>query len=283
VSLPQHLTQSEAGTVYVDLLTTAGTANVSIVTGDGSTLASGLSASISSVNTTLSAAVTRGDTSINVASASGIANAGTLFIQDDPEEILVRKVAAPVVSLRRPVKYDHVSAAVVQGTRITATVNAAVAGTLFWDGRCEWIVDGKKYFTAVECTKYPLDRLATIQDILDIEPSFYHLADEELDVDRLLDLALSDVLKRIAAKSPDLRTRVYPASTEFRHATALAALRMFYMRQRGDDASVLFERYSDVLKGELDRLCGVLPRDADQDGVIEPGEKTNMRSVRVGR
>lgn len=283
MSLPQHLTFGEGGTVSINLLEQPTAANVSIVQGDGTTVVSGLAATVSTINTTLTNAATRGEFAINVDGTTGIAVGSVMHITDDPEEVLVSKVVAPEVTLRRPLLRDHLSASAVQGTQVSAVVNAQLSNALWWDGHCEWLVDGVKYFTAVECTKYPIDRLATVQDIEDIEPSFYHLADEELDVDRLLDLALTHVLKRIAAKSPDMRVKVFPGSTEFRHVTALAALKLFFMRQRGEDAATLYERYTTVLRGEIDSLVGVIPRDADQDGVIEPSDKISMRSVRLWR
>ena len=283
MSLPQHLTYLEGGTVSIDVLDLPAVANVSIVSGDGTTHGSGIAATVSTIDTTAANAITRGQRAINVVSATGMSVGQTMHIQDDPEEVLIRKVDGLEISLRRPVTLDHVTGATIEGSCITAAINSAVAGDLWWDGRCEWIIDGVKQFTAVECTKYPLDRLATVQDILDIEYSFYHLKDEELDVERLLDSALGDVLARIAVKSPDLRTRVFPASSEFRRVTALGALRMFYMRQRGEDARELFERYSGELIAEIDRICGTVPRDADQDGVIEPGDRVSFRSVRLER
>lgn len=283
MSLPQHITFDEGGTVFIDLPDLPTTVNVSVTTGEGQTLAEGIAATVSTVDTTLTNAAAKGAKAINVASNTGIAQGGTIHVKDDPEELLVRKVDGAEVSLRRPLTVGHVTGAEVEGARVTASINAQVSNTLFWDGRCEWLVDGVKYFTGVECTKYPLQNLATEQDILDIEPSWYHLKDDEVDTARLLDLGLSHVLKRIAVKAPDLRTRVFPASMAFRHVTALAALRQFFMRQRGEEARDLFERYTGELEAEIDRICGVTARDADQDGVVEPDERVSMRNIRLSR
>ena len=135
----------------------------------------------------------------------------------------------------------------------------------------------------IECTKYPLHRLATAQDIFDIEPKLYHLLDNEADIERLLDLGMEQTLRRIALRSPDLRTRVYTASMEFKHATALAALMMYYLRQPGDAAKDMWTRYQQECGNEVDGICQILPRDADQDGVIEADERIGAHSITLRR
>ena len=284
MSLPQHVTCGVGGTIHVDVKDLPLNARVSILDFDGTALVSSGTANVSQVNTTLSGAGTKGDTAINVSSNTGFAVGVTCWLQDDPEEILVRKISGGTISLRRPLMYDHANAATVEGSRISYTVNAAVANTPWWDGRAEWNIDGTiQHYTAVECTKYPLVRLATAQDLFDIEPKIYHLLDDEADIERLLDLGMEQVLKRVALSAPDLRARVYTGSMEFRHATALAALSLYYMRQPGEMAKDMWTRYREELEKEIQAICQVVPRDANQDGTMTADERPSVRTVVLRR
>jgi hypothetical protein len=163
-------------------------------------------------------------------------------------------------------------------------VTASDAGTLFWDGRAEWNIAGSVYdYTTVECTKYPINRLATSQDVFDEDPKFYQILDSEADVERLLDNAHDDVLASIAEKAPDLRARVFTGSIEFTRATVFAFLRNWYRRQASDEALRLFDRYQTAFDGELARICTIVARDANQDGVVEGEERMSFRTVTLRR
>lgn len=286
MSLPQQLVYGAGGTVSIDVPRLPQNAQVTVLQSDGTVVIGPVAATLSAINTLLNTTCYAGDLAINVANTTGIAANSTFWLQDDPEEVLARKVGTGgTVTLRRPLLYDHVVNAVVEGTRLSYEVPAANASTLFWDGRAEWNIDGAGVtdYTAVECGKYPLRRLATAQDMADIEPQLYNLIDSEASLERLLDLAFERVLSRVATMAPDMRTRVFTGSSEFRHCTALMAWTLFYMRQRGPEAQGLYERFGKELDGELARICQVVPRDADQDGTVEIDEKASVRTVRLRR
>lgn len=281
MALPQHIAYGVGGTVSIDLLTRPTTVTLDIYTGDGSAIVSSASGTVSTISTTLSSAASRGATSIAVAAATGIAAGSVFWIQDDPEAVLAYKLATLTVSLRRPLLKDHVSGAVVQGTRVSYTVLAAAANTLFWDGRVKWTIDGATEWTAVECTKYPLKRHASIQDVIDRQPMMYEILSPGVDTERLLDLAHEEVLERIGTTGR--RIRVFPASSEFVSATAMAALMLHYQPQATDEGTRLFERYSTLLEREVERVVEITPRDDNQDGVVQAAEKVSMRSVILRR
>lgn len=284
MSLPQHIRFGSGGTISVDLRDRPAAASVSVYKGSGAAVVSSRTCNVSAVNTVLVNAASRGDLAINVASNVGLAVGVRCWLQDDPEEILIRKVAAGVITLRRPMLLDHVNNASVEGTRVSCDLNASDANALFWDGHADWNIDGTVAVqTACECTKYMMERSITVQDILDEEPMFYHLVDPKMDVERTLALAHQDVLARIAAKSPEARGRVFPGSSEFTQAAVFAFMERFYRRRPGEDQRQLRTSYETKLTDEIERICGIVPRDADQDGVVEASERLTWGTVRVRR
>jgi prepilin-type processing-associated H-X9-DG protein len=281
VSLPQHITQNVGGTVSIDLLTRPTTVTLDIYTGEGASIVSAASGTVSTISTTLSAAPSRGDVSITVGANTGIAAGSVFWIQDDPEAVLAYKVATTTISLRRPLLKDHASGATVQGTRCSYTVLAAAANVLFFDGRVKWTIDGVTEWTALECTKYPLKRHCSIQDVIDRQPMLYEILTPGVDTERLLDLAHDEVLERIGVLGR--RIRVFPASSEFVSATAMAALMLHYQPQATDEGTRLYERYESLTQREVERVVEITPRDDNQDGVVQAAEKVSMRSVILRR
>lgn len=283
MSFIQHLQYGFGGTVQAILDDRPSVATCRIVAGNGTEILAPTTATISSINTTLLAAATKGDLQINVASNAGIVNGMTFFIQDDPEEVLIKRVSGNTVYLRRPLMYDHVNAATCEGTRISLDVNSATASTLFWDGRCEWNIGTKQIYTSVECTKYSLDQLCQMQDIYDIEPKLYYLMDDEDDIVRLKTAATQHVLTKLTAVDRDARARIYPGSSEFVQAVAFAFMMLFYMRQRGDDSAQLVERYKASLENEINMIATMMATDRDQDGVVEAEDKLSVYSIALRR
>jgi len=281
MSLPQHIQFGKGGTIGIGVAAAATAATVTMRDGAGTAKFSDQDAVVSTINTTITGAISAGATSINVASNTGILAGSTMHILDDPEELLVAKVATLAVTLRRPALYAHVNAANVAGSRITFSVNAAVANTLWWDGHAEWNIDGTIDYTSVEVTRYPMIRRATAQDMFDLEPKLYDVLDGEQDVDRLLDVAHEYVLGELSKMSPDSRARVIPASASFRTATCLAALYIHYRRRAGEESRELADRYSEYTKRELDSITSANPRDADQDLTVRGDEKISARTIRL--
>ncbi|MEE9366923.1 MAG: hypothetical protein V3W44_09575 [Dehalococcoidales bacterium] len=281
MALPQHIVKDVAGSITLDIQGTLPTAvTATLTTGTNAAIFTDKAGTISTADTTLSSAVTAGDRTIAVASATGVAYGVDLVIRTPTEHVRVKSVAATTATLWRPLLQDHASASVVQGTQVAVAVTAAQAATLFWDGRCGFTLDSVLHsYVAVECTKYPLLRIATIQDCYD------HLSDRldqvvsgETDTESVMDVAHEMVLTRIGAKA---RVRVFPGGPEFIEATALAlAVRMY--RQREAKAE-LYERYRIELNEAIDRIVAIVPRDDDQDGIPEGHERINMRSSRIHR
>jgi len=285
MALPQHITHGIGGTISVYLKTRADNATFTAIKGDGSVAFGPVNATLSSVDTTLNAAVSSGGFQINVGSAAGINNAVKCWITDDPEEVLIKSIAGTVVALRRPLTKDHASNAAVQGTQFSYAVSSAEANSTFWDGRIMANIDGGSslVYTAVECGKYPMERIATIQDLFDEQPSLYHQSMREQDWERALDKGLEDVLKRVAKADPDLRARVYPASREIVDATVYATLVMFYRRNSSEEAGQLYDRYRRELSEEVEIFCGTAPGDRNQDGTVTADDRVTPRTVRLVR
>jgi hypothetical protein len=284
--LPQHIRyQGDSNiTTTVNRLPSAVTA--AIVDSDGTELLGHTSANISTINVALAANVTRGDIDFTVDANTGIEAGITCWLQDDPEEVLVRKVEGTKIYVRRPMLKDHINTARVEGGKITLEVKTdedTVANTLFWDGRVEWNIDGQRQYSSIECTRYPLVRIATVQDLYDLEPKLYDILDSEVAPERLLDLGHNKVLSMIAKAAPDQRTRVFTGSDAFKTATCLAAMWWHYNAGRGEDSRELAERYFAALKDELESMVQVVPRDADQDEDIEDDERISFSTISLHR
>lgn len=282
MSLPQHIVYGEGGTIFIDVDSRPTNAIVSVYTDGGSALVSDASATISSISTTLAAAASRGATSLTLANANAVTAGSVVWIQDDPEPVLVYKIttSSGVVNLRRPLLKDHANNASCEGTHISYSVLAAAANTIFFDGRAKWTIDSKSEYTGLECTKYPLHRRATIQDVFDRQPKLYEILDSEADTERLLDLAHEEVLQRLGTAG---RARCFTGSSEFISCTVLAMLMLYYERMASAEGTALYERYKQSLQEELERTSATTPRDTNQDGVAAPQEQMVMRSIPLRR
>lgn len=284
MSLPQHILYRQGGTVWIDVLDKPANGQVSGYMGDGSEVFAGRTCTLSTIATTLNAAVSRGALSINVNSNTGFAVGGKFWLQDDPEEALCQKVASATVTLRRPLTRDHVVGATIEGTRVSYACNATDAVSTFWDGHLDWNLGGViAEQSCFECTKFFNERRATVQDLYDEDPQFYNLWDPKMDLERALDLAHDDVLGLVAIKPSDQRARVAPASREFIKATVFQFFHRLYRPRAGNDNVELAKSYRAQAIEEVDRMCLILPRDADQDGVVEANEKVAHGTVRLRR
>lgn len=284
MSLPQHILYGQGGTLHLDVLDRPANALVTAYDGDGTAVFRSRTCTLSNINTTVNGAVNKGATLINVASNTGFAVGGRFWLQDDPEEALCQKVAGGSITLRRPLTRDHIAGALVEGTRISYQANSSDANATWWDGHLDWNIDGTiQHQSAVECTKYLMTRVATAQDLYDEDPVFFSTFDPKMDIERMLDLAHQDVLTRIAAKSPEARGRVMPASESFVQATVFAFYERLYRPRAGMEQQALADGYAKRLNEEIERIAGILPRDADQDGAVETHEKLSVRSIRLRR
>jgi hypothetical protein len=290
MSIPQHITYEKATTVEINIPTPpSSTQTVSLYTGDGAAIFEDQSATASTISTTLSAGAAVGATSIAVTSATGITpgrrfNVGTAATEQ-VEECRCESISGTTVTLWTKLLFAHASGATVKGTRLTYSVSAANAATLFWDGRLEWTVDTSTlYVQAACCTKYPFrTNMATKQDLLDENPHTPDLLDADMDPQRLVIKGAEDVIKRVAALTNG-RAHSFIGSVQFTDAVVYAAWMRYYRRLPGEEAERLYERYSATLASELETLmAGVTYRDADQDGVVEEAEQRSYRSRRLFR
>ena len=282
--LPQHITYSQGGTVSINRETLPSTATIRIIQGNGTVLVDTSNATISAINTTLNGAVGAGDQLIRVNDATGFSANDEFRVGGEPETCSIRSVSGTTINLKQPLLNDHASGETVNGVKVSYSVSASEATTLFWDGRVEWNIDGTIVeYSSVECTKYPLIRKANTQDLYDIEPNLYQLKEDSRDIESLLDNGLEQVLKRIAVAAPDLRVRVFTGSQGFITATCLASLMIFYMAQRGEESKELYERFRDELEAEISRIVAIIPRDSDQDGTVELEERMSYKSRALTR
>lgn len=290
MSLPQHITRGVGGTVYLDRTTRpdldeGDSILVDVLTDTGAVLVSGGTATISDVATALAEAAARGDSSVEVDDIDGVASGSVLWLQDDPEPVLVQRVVAAesgdggTVHLRRPLLKAHNDDAVCEGARCSLTITAEQAATRFWDGRCKWTFpDGAVEYTELECTEYPFTRHATLQDLWDANPALSEVLLPTVDTERLLDAGRDEVLQRIGAKG---RARCFTGSSGFRRANAIAAWMLHYEHVPSDEGTLLFDRYTKLLEQELQRVIETTPRDENQDGVISDRDKLSYRSIRL--
>ena len=279
--LPQHITKDVGGTVFLDLPSRPAAApTLTAYQDNGTIVAEAVTSTMAAADTTLNGAVAKGATQIVVASSTGMAQGQKLWIRDDPEAVLVRRVDGTTVYLQRPVLKAHITAAVVVSTRASYAISAAQAAMTFWDGRVKWTVDGVIKWTALECTLYPLDRVADAQDLFDENPKVADVVDTEEEQERGLDAAHRHVLSLIGARG---RARVFPGSDAFIVCTSLAWWKRHYRPLKGEINREMYERYRAELDSEIARTVETTPRDLNQDGVITEAEKMSFSSIPVAR
>ena len=281
MALPQHIVKGVESTLTLDITGTLPTAATATLTkGDGGIVFSDQACVVSTIDTVTNAAVEVGDRTVTLNSVTGVSGGSEFYLRDPTEKVRVKTVAALVATLWAPVRHAHINGVTAEGSTITLTVSAANAATRFWDGRVGWTLDSTlTEFTAVECTDYPLLRHATVVDVgrhINSRPDQFFSAED--DVEDLLDAAHELVLERIGARA---RARVFPAGQEFRYATCMAlAVRIYGARQSTGE---MYDRYRVRLQEAIERIVEIIPRDTDQDTVIEASEKISMRGGKITR
>lgn len=280
--IPQHITYGQGGTISIQALERFTTPTVTIKTDRNEDIVSAQAATQSTVNTTLSSAASAGATTIAVAAATGIAADAVLDIGSGDESVVVKSISGTTVTLVRPLIVDHASAATVKNNTLSYTVSSSDASKLFWDGAAYWYNNGVLYTqTPVECTRYPLFRLTTLQDVWDEHPQLRDLLSSNDDPNRLLNMAHNDVMTAIAAV--DRARAFYASGREIARAVVFQFLLNYYRHDASESATLLYDRYQFALSNELQRIISILPRDADQDQIIEAGEKMRANCIRIIR
>lgn len=283
MALPSHLTLGVGGLVQLGLRSVPAAVTYEVRKGDGTVIQSETDAnvSISAINTQLNCALSRHDAEMNVLSNVGLSHGVTVHLMDALEQVLVDSVSGEAVTLQRPVLKDHANLAYVQGCAVNVALGANVANSLWWDGHVRANVDGVYHYLPVECTRYPMHRMSTEQDLFDVEPLLADVLNAEEEPQRLLDAAHEHVLMQLGKVAPDRRVRVFVGSVTFKTCTALAALYLHYRRRGTDEGQLLADRYHKDFADALASVAGTTPRDADQDRVVEPDEAMSLRSGRL--
>jgi|FLOH01.1.fsa_nt_gi hypothetical protein len=282
--VPDCIIYGVGGTLTYNGATTQPTsARVRILDGGGAEILPSTAATVSTISGVLTASISRDEWSGSVNSNTGMVAGSLFYIQDDPEQFRVRKVAGTTVSFRRPAMKDHVSGAAFEGTTISYSVNASIAGTKFWDGHAEWNIDGSVYdMTAVCCATAPMKAvLPTDDDLRAVLPMLQRGLPAEVDLEQLRELGHDRVMSRLSALAPDQRPQTFYGSSSFRHASALAAAMIYYMPQRGEENRELYERFRVDFEREVDQMVLTSPRDANQNGQIEADERISPTSIRI--
>ena len=279
--IPQHITYGAGGTLYLYATTRLSTPTITIRTDRNTDIVTGQSVTASTTNTTLSSAAAEGATTIAVTAATGIAF-GQEIILSAKETVTVKSIASTTVTLQRPLIYSHASGATAQSNTLSYTVTAADADTLFWDGLAIWYNNGVYYAqTPVECTRYPLFRLATLQDVWDECPQLRDLLSPNDDPERLLKIAHDDVMTTIY--SVDRATVFMASGKEISRAVTFQFLSNYYRHEAQESSETLYNRYQMALADEIKKVVSILPRDADQDQIVESNERMRTNSIRIIR
>jgi len=285
VPIPQHVVKDAGGTL--SLVFDGGrptTASLAVKTGDGATIITiaDVIASLHACDTTLASAASDGDRTITVASAADISPRDELQLAGLTERARVESISGSIVTLWRPLLNSHASGAAVTVPRFDVSISASQASETWFDGRAEWTLDGALYdVTSCECTIYPF-RLAqaALEPQLNKELSrLGAILGRNDDSREVLEDGFAAVLERIGAKD---RVRVNIGSAGLQRATVYASIAGIFRARPGDEAERLYTRYDDLVKVEIDRAHGHMPRDENQDGVVTDREKRS-RCVRVLR
>jgi len=283
MSIPQNILYEGGGTVVIEPLDRHATATATIHTGSGSTLVDDKDCTVSAIDTTLAEAAAAGDTAIAVATGEGVqlAEGDTLWLRSPSEAVKVRSVSTDDIELWSPLLYAHASGTVAEGTAVTLTVTAAEAVTLFWSGWARFtLADASVIEADCSCSKHPVLRTASEQTLRRLVPKLADMVCEGIDVDGQLDSAHEAVLSQIEEKD---RVFAMCSSTAFELATCHQYLATHFEPDPSESGTILYERYVARLKESVAALASNAPHDTNQNNIIEPHERVNMRGVRVSR
>ena len=276
----QHLTFGVAGSVWIDLTSRPAAAPTGEVeTGNDVTKSSGTT-TLSTANSTLSVNALQGATSITVADGTNFSVGSKYWIAGLKEEILVRSKSTNVLTLFSPLVEAHPSGVAVQGTRATLAVPAADLDAVWWDGRVKFTVDGEIHYVACECTRYPLRRYAGKQDLILIDPLLADKLDDEHALEPTLDAAFHDILGLIGSRG---RVKVFTAGPEFNRAVAFQWWVNFYEPDGSDMGITMYRRLRARLDQAMIAVLALIPRDSDQDGVVQAEDRLAWPSCPVSR
>jgi len=281
VALVQHITYGLASTVSLEPSTRPSNALISVYDNEGSALVDNATATVHSASTVLTAAATKRASNITVDNATSITEGLRLRIASPTEWARVKTVSGNSVALWSPLREAHANNATVEATKCSYTIGANNITSTFFDGRCRWELSSNAIaYSGVECTLYPLARVATELDLAEINPQFAQLLAGEEDPDAALDAAHEYVLEQLGKRG---RARTYPASAEFSRCVALAFARNHYLGQSTETAAREFEKYSKECGEAIATIMANLTPDENQSGTIEADEMKSANSILVER
>lgn len=281
MALPQHILYGVGGTVALDPPVRGATAKVSVFTGDGDTVVAEQAAVIADGDGTLAAAAAAGAESLTLNSGHGIVDGDKVWLRSPSEQVRVRKVSGDVITLWAPTLYAHAISSVIETTRVSYALDATEAGSLWWDGWARFTLDsGEVYSVACCCTKYPIARTATAEDLRALVPFVADLFDAGDDVEALLDAAHEQVLLDIETRD---RVHTFVGGHGFARAVAYHLLAAKHEPDASDAGTTLWERYTKQRKNAIEAAVASTPRDADQDGTPARSEAISTRSRRLVR
>ncbi len=238
---------------------------VNVYNGSGGLMVDSASCTVDTTSTTATTAARFEDDTITLASVTGIVPGRRYLLGGDtPEEVSVRSISGLTVQLWAPLANDHVVGATFKGLRVSYTVQAANAGSLWWDGYADFSPDtGDVQTEAVDCVRRKIpDVLISESDIQQIIPQDIKALSAELDVPRAFREAREQMLLDFGGKN---RAQTILGADYFRRPCALK----FWLMRRfefgpewKDQMDILAKEYEDL----IERLISQAPVDADQDG-----------------
>lgn len=285
--MSQQLIKGIGGTVETYFLgTQPASCTATLYTGDGG-LKLTASATVDSVSTTLSSTAAKGATTLALASATGVVVGrrylvGTASASQPLEVVKVRDLTASTATLWGPTMAQHLSGAAFKGAKVTLTVPAANADTLWWDGYCDFNpTDGSDVQTeAVDCVlrKIPAN-LIDETDVQRVFPKAQKILDAELDMPAALREARDEFLRMFGGKN---RAHCALGVDHFRRPAALTfwILRRYSLGEAYAPEIDLMEKERDVL---IQKLESQIPFDNDQDGTTTGRNDGGFTVIKLGR
>lgn len=281
MALVQHITYGVNSVVSIEPSTRPSNALISVYDNAGSAIVDNATATVHAASTVLTAAAAKRASNITVSNAAAITEGLRLRIASPTEWVRAKVISGNNVSLWSPLREAHSNNSVVESTKCSYTIGANNITSTFFDGRSRWELSSNSVsYTGVECTLYPLARVATEIDLAAVNSQFAQLLAAEEDPETALDSAHEYVLEQLGKRG---RARTYPASAEFSRCVALAFARNHYLGQSTETAAREFEKYGKELGEAIATVMANLTPDEDQDAEIEADEQKSANSILVER
>ncbi len=280
---------STATTLAVDLPERADATPTFVVRGpSGGIVQTSSAVTLDTVNTTLSGAASAGAVTVSVASATGITRGRKYLLTGNEnaggERVTVKSVSGTTVTLVRPTRIAHLTAATFQSTRMTCAIAAASVGSIARHYRLEITYAVATATAPVAVFPFDVVRIAptstlTADDIADLDPIFAKRIAAGVWVPSLIERAWEMLCRRVAAKvSPGALLGSRDFTTP--HSYLVQAL---VLEGAGDDYEKMRDLKGARFQQEFDAACAETPVDNDQDGAVESNEGIKPRTIQLQR